>query len=29
MNGALEPVIQSCIASDEEAQLADIGSDDA
>ena len=26
MNGALEPVIQSCIASDEEAQLADIGS---
>jgi peptide chain release factor 1 len=28
MNGALEPVIQSCIASDEEAQLADIGSED-
>jgi peptide chain release factor 1 len=28
MNGALEPVIQSCIASDEEAQLADIGNDD-
>ena len=27
MNGALEPVIQSCIASDEEAQLADIGSE--
>jgi peptide chain release factor 1 len=27
MNGALEPVIQSCIASDEESQLADIGSD--
>ena len=29
MNGALEPVIQSCIASDEEAQLADIGSEDS
>ena len=27
MNGALEAVIQSCIASDEEAQLADLGSD--
>jgi peptide chain release factor 1 len=27
MNGALEPVIASCIASDEEAQLADIGSE--
>jgi peptide chain release factor 1 len=27
MNGALEPVIQSCIASDEESQLADIGND--
>ncbi|MCU1407868.1 MAG: prfA [Glaciihabitans sp.] len=27
MNGALEPVIQSCISADEEAQLADIGSD--
>jgi peptide chain release factor 1 len=27
MNGALEPVIQSCILSDEESQLADIGSD--
>jgi peptide chain release factor 1 len=27
MNGALEPVIQSCIISDEEARLADLGSD--
>jgi len=27
MNGALEPVIQSCISADEEARLADIGSD--
>ena len=27
MNGALEPVVQSCISTDEEAQLADIGSD--
>jgi len=29
MNGALDPVIRSCIESDEEAQLADLGSDDA
>jgi peptide chain release factor 1 len=27
MNGALEPVIQSCIIADEEARLADVGSD--
>ena len=27
MNGALEPVIQSCIAFDEESRLADLGSD--
>jgi peptide chain release factor 1 len=27
MNGALEPVIQSCISADEEARLADIGSE--
>jgi len=27
MNGALEPVIQSCIAFDEEGRLADLGSD--
>jgi peptide chain release factor 1 len=27
MNGALEPVIQSCIVADEEARLADLGSD--
>ena len=27
MNGALEPVIQSCIAADEEARLADVGSE--
>jgi peptide chain release factor 1 len=27
MNGALEPVIQSCIIADEEARLADLGSD--
>jgi len=27
MNGALEPVIQSCILADEETQLADIGSE--
>ncbi len=27
MNGALEPVIQSCIQSDEEARLADIGAE--
>jgi peptide chain release factor 1 len=27
MNGALEPVIQSCIEADEEARLADLGSD--
>ena len=27
MNGALEPVVQSCIQSDEEARLADIGSE--
>ena len=27
MNGALEPVIQSCILSDEESQLADIGNE--
>ena len=26
MNGALEPVIQSCIEADEEARLADLGS---
>jgi peptide chain release factor 1 len=29
MNGALEPVIQSCIELDEESRLAAIGSDDA
>ena len=28
MNGALEPVIQSCIAFDEESQLSALGSDD-
>jgi len=27
MNGALEPVIQSCIIADEEARLADLGND--
>lgn len=27
MNGALEPVIQSCIIADEEARLADLGTD--
>ncbi len=27
MNGALEPVIQSCIVADEEARLADLGND--
>jgi peptide chain release factor 1 len=27
INGALEPVIQSCIIADEEARLADVGSD--
>ena len=27
MNGALEPIIQSCIAFDEESRLADLGSD--
>jgi peptide chain release factor 1 len=27
MNGALEPVIQSCIISDEEARLADVGNE--
>jgi len=27
MNGALEPVIQSCILFDEEGRLADLGSD--
>ena len=27
MNGALEPVIQSCIEADEEARLADLGSE--
>ncbi|MDH6180545.1 peptide chain release factor 1 [Microbacteriaceae bacterium SG_E_30_P1] len=27
MNGALEPVIQSCITADEEARLADLGND--
>ncbi|MDQ1608732.1 MAG: peptide chain release factor 1 [Microbacteriaceae bacterium] len=27
MNGALEPVIESCIVADEEARLADIGDD--
>ncbi|MEP6477779.1 MAG: peptide chain release factor 1 [Rhodoglobus sp.] len=27
MNGALEPVIQSCIEADEESRLADLGSD--
>ncbi|MCU1439960.1 MAG: prfA [Rhodoglobus sp.] len=27
MNGALEPVIQSCIVADEEARLADVGSE--
>jgi peptide chain release factor 1 len=27
MNGALEPVVQSCIAFDEEAQLAALGSE--
>lgn len=27
MNGALEPVIESCIAADEEARLADLGSE--
>jgi peptide chain release factor 1 len=25
MDGALEPVVQSCIQADEEARLADIG----
>lgn len=29
MNGALEPVIVSCIQADEEARLAAIGDDDA
>ncbi|NEM90470.1 peptide chain release factor 1 [Galbitalea soli] len=28
MNGALEPVIESCIRADEEARLAEIGSDE-
>jgi peptide chain release factor 1 len=28
MNGALEPVIASCIEFDEEARLADVGDDD-
>jgi peptide chain release factor 1 len=28
MNGALEPVIESCIVADEEARLADIGADE-
>ncbi|WP_223695046.1 peptide chain release factor 1 [Leifsonia poae] len=28
MNGALEPVIESCILADEESRLADLGSDD-
>ncbi|MCY7413694.1 MAG: peptide chain release factor 1, partial [Salinibacterium sp.] len=27
MNGALEPVIQSCLAVDEAGRLADLGSD--
>ena len=29
MNGALEPVLQSCIEFDEESRLADLGNDDA
>jgi peptide chain release factor 1 len=28
MNGALEPVVQSCIEADEEARLADLGSEE-
>lgn len=28
MNGAMEPIIQSCIIADEEARLADLGGDD-
>jgi len=27
MNGAMEPIIQSCITADEEARLADLGND--
>jgi peptide chain release factor 1 len=27
MNGAMEPIIRSCIEADEEARLADIGQD--
>lgn len=28
MNGALDPVVESAIQADEEARLADIGSDE-
>lgn len=29
MNGALDPVVESAIQADEEARLADIGSEEA